>query len=380
MSKAFWFNLLFIYYWVIQLFSYTWVNEKQTILIYLLYILPVTFFVFLNIILNNIFSFFNKPNNKLVILMIVYSSFMSLFRSEFNNIASISLFYLSILVILNYKYILDLRLINFLYLITIFYGYILTAIGINQYGIFPGQGEGIYEKPVSLFPLAIVGSSFFSLYVLIYNYFLNKKIYKWPLILVCVYFIYFSYNRTSLICLLFFFISVIIFNNFTSRYKNLKLFYPYIFIAIVVIVVFSAGFFVNMDIGSTEIESIVNKEASQSDEDLVGSARPFLILNQLNLFVDNILTGTSTFRIVNQYDASGSETYFTAMIANIGILFILFLIFLHKKILESISSKMLCSFLSIPIMIIIFMFYGVLVVPYDMTSLMIFSAMNINDN
>jgi hypothetical protein len=373
------FNLLFVYYWLIQLFSYTWIMEKQTLVIYLLYVLPISLFVLYNLVAFRLKSLLSRSENILLLIMIIYAGLMSIFNGEITNILPITLFYTSILVVIHRKYIVSLSLLNVLYIITVCYGFLMYYLGYNQYGILPGQGEGIYEKPVSLFPLAIVGSSFFSLYVLMYNYFLNKNPLKWFLIILCIYFIYFSYNRTSLICLIFFVFSLVLFQNFKNRYRFFKIIYPYIFVSVVVAIVFSADIFINSNLNKNEeIASIIQKEVDHTNEDLYGSARPFLILQQLELFLNNIITGTSSFKLINQYDAAGTETFFTAMLANIGIAFFLFLFFIHKKIYTAVVNLNLCSYLAIPIMLLVFILYGVLVMPYDMISLLIFSTININ--
>lgn len=342
-----------------------------------MYVLPISLFILLNVVFIKVKPFFNQKENLFVLLMIMWSAFMSIINNELWNIFPITLFYTSILILLHNKYHVYLYLLNFLYILTLIFAFISTEFGINEYGILPGQGAGMYEKPVSLFPLAIVGSAYFSLYLIFYNYFLNKSFSKWIFILVGVYFVYFSYNRTSLLCLIFFFCSIVIYSRFSSKNRIGKILYAYAFVTIIIVGLFSTVLLSTLfTVTNEEISAIITKESGNVDDELIGSARPFLITQQFQLFLNNIITGTSSFRLNNVYSASGSETFFTGMLANIGIAFVFFALYIHRKLSFAIDKANLSNFLSIPMMLLTFMLYGVLVLPYDFISLLIFSAMN----
>jgi hypothetical protein len=301
-------------------------------------------------------------------------------RQDFATAYNVAIFSFTILIIVKNRLILRLRLLNLLYLLTIAFCIYTYHTGINLYGYLPGQGVGeYYERGRSLFPYAIVGSAFFSLVVLMKNATQGTSRLRWLLIAVCAYFVFFSYNRTSIICLLVFTALLV-----TTRLVEFQDRPFYRALPACIVLMFLVFVFYS-DLFSSFISSGVNNESLEylsSNRDMVriqelsGSARPYLMSSQISLFLTSPLFGVGTFQLDNAFGLSGRETFLTGLLARIGLLIVPFVMFYLFQIKETLVDRAVLPYITLILLTIIMMTYGVIMVPYELLFLLLIGMLN----
>jgi hypothetical protein len=378
------FDALIIYYWLIQLVSYNWITrDAAPTYVYFAIIIPILIFIGINI--SSVAHVIRDSSTMYypLLIYIVLVAVVSVVRQDYATAYNVAIFSLAILIILRNQLVLKLRLLNILYLLTLAFCIYSYHQGINLYGYLPNQGVGeYYEKGRSLFPYAIVGSAFFSLIVFMKNYIYNKSKFRWPYIFISGYFVFFSYNRTSIICLIIFMgiVTTVRFSEFRDRplYRML----PALVLLLFVLFVFNSDSFSSLlssSVNSESLEYLSSNRDLGTVQELSGSARPFLMSSQVSVFLQSPLFGVGTFTLDNAFGLSGSETFLTGLLARIGLLIVPFVVFYVMQFKAAIIEGALMPYATLIILVIIMMTYGVIMVPYELMFLLLIGLLNDRD-
>jgi O-Antigen ligase len=380
-SKQIQFDVLIIYYWLLLVLSYNWIDlNTAPPSVYYATVIPILVFITIN--LSSFVKVVTASPSRFtaLILYVVAVGLVSLVRLDLPTAYNVAIFSLTIVLILKNKLIVRLGLINLLYLLTLAFCIIGYHAGINPYGYLPSHGiNEYYQQSKSLFPYAIVGSAFFSLVVLIKNYFHNHTKSRWPYILVCLYFILYSYNRTSLVCLIMFL--VVILADKISNFRNNALYRvaPVVLGTCYLFFVLNSALFssaIGSSINSDSVEYLTSNRAMGVAEELSGSARPFLMASQIAIFLESPIFGVGTFRLDNAFDLGGNETFLTGLIARVGLMILPFVIFYVLEIKFSLENRLLDTYVMLIILFVIMLTYGVIMVPYDVMFLLMIGMLN----
>ncbi|MBU2494630.1 MAG: O-antigen ligase family protein [Bacteroidetes bacterium] len=367
------FDILVIYYWILMMFSHMWVGlPKLPTFIYWLIVGPILLFNFINI------KYILKQNEniqytKFLYYFMFFAIFISLLRFDFSTIYNMILLSTTILIIFERKYYLKINIINIMFIITILYGVLAYHIGFNNYGYLPNHGEGIYQARVSLFPLSVVGSAMIAIIVLVKNYFSFQKISNKLFVLVAGYLIFFGGSRTILACLLILIIFVISKQIFKIQNRTLYRFYAILIVLVSVSGIFLFDEIVNIyekvSFSNSQIDNYLYRDTMIGTE-LSGSARSFIMNQQYDLFLSAPLTGVGTYKLINDYNLSGTEAFLSGLFARLGLISILFFAFFVKLFSRSIIIKDYQRSIVILMFFIIMLSYGVVMVPYDLIFLL----------
>src|ERR1700704_5680369 len=112
-SKQLQFDALLVYYWLIQVVSYNWINlDVAPAFVYFAVIIPVLLFIIINITSVAKVISDSATTYYPLIVYIVLVSIVSAVRLDFATAYNVTIFSLTILIILRNKLVLKLRLLN----------------------------------------------------------------------------------------------------------------------------------------------------------------------------------------------------------------------------------------------------------------------------
>lgn len=208
-ARKVFFVVLFIYWFLIAFLDPDKGFVKYSY-VYWLFILPVFILLivfFANFILNykKYFSefFFHKNSwSRLFVLWFFISTCIALFNRDLSSLRIIIPWTMLISSLVIIKLPFKINYLNVFFALSILSSIIGYHTSLNQFGYFLGQSQWncFLIDRVSLYP-SIFDSAFVSFIVLTFNIFYNKGKTRYPIILLSTYFILFSANRTTYLCL-----------------------------------------------------------------------------------------------------------------------------------------------------------------------------------
>jgi len=380
------FNLLLVYYWIFKIYSIVKTSEiKQYSIEYYFLILPVEIYIVLNIpsiILKKRIS----KSSLFLLIFVVLTGFVSFIRLDFATAYNISILSLAIIVLLEKKVNVNLRLINILFIVSIAFSIYTTYIGLNKWGFSPFIGLSKVDRiRVSLYPVQMSFGVFFSLFVLIINYFQNKKKSRWFFILLSLYFVIFSLSRTAIAGLIVIGMAVYLW-KFKKYLQNIIYgIFPIAIIVIFIVVVLESSFFLRSHHFRDGYFGILFFRTLKSNEEIysIASYRNYMWIHHFLLFKESPFIGNGTVRnLFNEYNF-GSEAFLTSLLARVGFLIVPFIMFFIHQLKLAIRRNNIpkyCLLCLIPIMMLA---YGSHIVPYNFLFLLMFGLLamfNYTDN
>jgi len=303
---------------------------------------------------------------------------VSLLRYDFATAYNISLFLLTIIIIIENQLILNLKLINTLFMFSIFFSILTSYAGVNLYGYIPFQSN---DPRISLFPKSVVGSAFFSFFIAILNYFFNKERTRWIFIMTGLYFFAFSGCRTAIICCFFVFLFMFTTKLFSLRHRVFYQVFFFSCIGLFVMSMFFSNYLLLLGDFKTDYFNYfatrdVDKFRSAEDiENSLASFRTVMWQVHYETFKGSpFLFGEPQYNdeLFKQYNLSGSESFLTGLLARVGILIIPLIIFFFNMIKKAIVTGNKFIYCILLCIILIMLSYGSFMVPYNFLFLIIF--------
>jgi uncharacterized membrane protein len=98
--------------------------------------------------------------------------------------------------------------------------------------------------------------------------------------------------------------------------------------------------------------------------------------SQISLFLTSPLFGVGTFQLDNAFGLSGRETFLTGLLARIGLLIVPFVMFYLFQIKETLVDRAVLPYITLILLTIIMMTYGVIMVPYELLFLLLIGMLN----
>lgn len=374
------FDLLIIYYWIIQVFSFIWVGRPledfRFSFFYFATVLPILIFMGINFQWK-IFLRGCKKETLSLYIYILLVSLISLARFDYATAYNVTIFSLVIIIIIENNLTINLKLVNKLFILTIIFGICSFHAGINPYGYLPYQGY--YNYRVSLFPKAVVGSTYFSLIIVMINYFFNKGHSRWIFIMVGIYFCVLGANRTSAIC--FFFVLFFMCLTKLFSFRDCPLYRAFLPLAIsfFVIMLYNSSFLMRHgDFHNDYLNYIIyhNILGAQSEEDLGKTiARTIIWREHYQLFMEEPWFGKGSYKLRGSGHMH-TESFLTSLLVCVGLMIIPFMLFFFGLVRRSMLTQNRFLYSLLLCILVTMLCYGSFMVPYSFLFLLMFGLIN----
>jgi len=294
----------------------------------------------------------------------------------------IFVFILPVYALIDRKVTIKINVLNNLYLITFIYCVISYHAGFNDYGYMPWYTEsGGGEWRVNLFPYATPPySAAFSLLVIIGNVYASRmRRSNLIIVVLALYFVLLSGNRTSLIILISIpVIHVLIRWNFRFLLKV----YPIGVVIVVLLSLILPSYLLMYD-----TPQIVNYAIYRSPEpppitEIEGHNRILLMSNLYSIYSTSPIFGVGSFDIYSYFpDAlSHSESKWMSLLAGYGIGGVLVFAFFYYRYMKAIDTNVAKNAVIIFSMIIYCMFYGSMFNTYNFIMLLLIALISIEQS
>jgi len=379
------FNVIVIYYFIfINIIKDNIIPFSSLKWFFLVF--PISIFVLFNIdtIINGKYRYYNL----LFLLYIFFAAIISFFRLDIDALFNILIWGLPFIIILNSKIYLDLKLLNILFIISIILSIISYYLGNNDYGFILGQAyrKDLWWRVTLGNGLGLAVSAIFSLLVIIMNFYYNKsRKQKIFYIIFGLYFLIFSGVRTGIICFLII-LSVVLF-SYLKKIKPCKFYkiLPIIIIFVFIISVINPVFlFKDLDIKNKFINSYVFRKESISnlskEEFIKAFARPIIWSQHYEILLNSPLIGVGSFSMYDYFTepvSSGSESMLTNFIVRDGLLSSsLLIIFLYLLIINALKEKKVEKYSFYISFVLILISYGSFCHTYNFLFLMMIAFYN----
>lgn len=340
----------------------------------------------------------NQKNTPLVFLWLffVVVFFVSLYRFDYSNARQAILMCLVLTWLCSLRQPIGIKFLNTLFLLSIGVSSIFFYTGLSEYGVFssfatdPGHA-GMWR--VSIFPF-LPESAFFSLIIIMLNWNCTKGIQRVVYCAIALYFMIFSGIRSAAICLVLgtIFIYMARFfdsSNGSDRLKRrtiIGLLVIFLFFTVILgagILKFVPG------INGSIVGNYIFKEVIILDDDALSKSvyRYWLWKEHFNLFLRNIWVGigsydfkqTIGYGLINDFEQTGSESFVTRKLSELGLLFLPFFVFLWMEFKRvAVEPGPLRASLLI-VLFIAMLSYGSIIVPYNLIFLLFFSLILCGD-
>lgn len=198
------FHFLVVYYWLLALLvDFSPSVYSGTGIKYLLLVVPLLGFIGLNIHMLAPRNF--RKSALLILLFAVVGATFSILKQDPSPVAGLLLWTLPIVVVLNGRYTINLRLLNVMFFVTILVGIGAYHLGVNEFGYLPGQAsrnlqQGLWWR-VSFFPFRTPPmTGMLGLIIIFANFHYNRNLLaRMFFIGGGAYFLVLSGSRTALI-------------------------------------------------------------------------------------------------------------------------------------------------------------------------------------
>jgi hypothetical protein len=316
----------------------------------------------------------------LIVLFCLFSLLNGFAKGDLQSSYNFVLLGVSVLVISHYKLTISTKYINILYLLSFLWCIILTVNGINRYGFIPGNSPASYLGlgfRISLFPESVVGSAIFSLIVFLVNIFSQKKNINIVVLIIAIYFIAFSANRSVMICLMFLLMLLII--KQYAIFSNIVL-YNFLIIIFFIITILLVGLMPAIAEKGGFNDSVVGSILfrNQIDDYANGDIdRISIWSSHLSAFIKSPIIGTlpKDINIVHGGNIAtmGSESFLTNILAKNGFATIFLLLFFSLQIKRTLQEHNIQGYAKLMMIAVLSISYGSFMVPYSFLFLILIS-------
>lgn len=375
---------LVIYYWFIQYVYGKDSNLEQFSLLYFLTVLPLLFFLGLN--LPNIVKRKWKAENQLLFYYILLVSVVSFFRTDFGTIYNTFILCMVFIAVNNTEVYFSNRILNTLFFLSIIGSVITYYTGSNLFGFIPGMAktnihQGLSWR-VSLFP-SLPTSAFFSLLVFTRNYFTEERGGKRYLILaLSAYFIILSASRSAIFAL-----GLVFVVNLAAKIFGFYGFRRYLIfslsaLALVIIITIhgaSLAGFAKSD--SQFIRSLIfrtTKTDITTEQIKKENFRTWIWSKHMDFYKENPIAGRGDYDFSeliteeekSKWRANYSESFFTNLMVELGLLSFLFFGFILTLVKVAVRNNDLTLYSTIISLMVLMFLYGSFMVPYNVIFLL----------
>jgi len=387
MKKQHTFNFLVIYYFILLnsvSFRYGYNYFGFGTLKWFLLITPLCIFIGIN------YTSYIRDKYKfpsiLLLAYLVSVLITSAIRGDIHTAFNILIWCLPIIIILNSNIYLNLKLLNIIFILSIFLSIISYYLGTNIYGFLPGQSiNELYSWRITLGNQAGPAvTGFLSLLILIANYFYNNRMHsKYFFILISVYFLIFSGSRSALICSFLFLLFVIF--SYNIKFRDRGIYKLIAFLAVILFIILSCNpsFLLKFNIDNEYLSSYIfrvkNAALLTEEKFLAKLARPIIWNQHFKIFLTNPLIGVGRFSLYDYFSdtvASGSESMLTIFLARDGMLLFFLVAFLYQLIKRALKEKDLAQYSFSISFIILLISYGSFCFTHNYIFLMMLAFFN----
>lgn len=358
------FKLLIVYYFILSWFSPSLSN--------FFYSVPILLFFFaliLSSFFHGAFKFYKKYKTFYILSLLFGCAALLINLFHYDISYACIMFILAILPLLLFSQ--NIRVssleVNSLFLIAIMLSIFGFYMGWSNYGFLPGQEIGnTFDSlsRVSLFP-SISGSYEFSYFVFLYNFFQKKR--NYIILFLSAYYVVFGASRLYifLLCM------VLLFSFMVPTRKKTAL---YIVPAIAIIISVMPQILLYIANTFQFLKALLLRDVNNGTYHV--STRYFLMIAQVAIFFKKPFLGvgrSAALKDLNAFtlleDASGSETFFTKILAEMGVSVFLYLFAFFSLGHKNNKNNDLKYFLIISIISSMFV-YGSSIAPYNLNFLL----------
>ncbi|UOR11315.1 O-antigen ligase family protein [Halobacillus amylolyticus] len=383
-DKNSFFKVIVIYYWLLILLIDYGATSNRSSTQYFLIMLPIIFYILINM---NVIVRKRVTLEVFSLLMFLFFAIsFSIVKFDINPIFGLLIWVLPIIIVLNNKVYLSIKLVNTLFILTIVAGVFAYHIGVNVYGYIPGQSttnltQGLWWR-ISMFPYSTPPlSAVFALIVLILNFFYNNS-FKWKVFFVILssYFLVLSGSRTALIVTALILMTLFISKIFNSKMTFLKKALSVSPILMFLTLFIFPEFLLILDFNNPFFNSLIfrSTDSSQSlNEILKTMNRQTIWEDYFHIYIDSPIIGGSSEEIK---EVGHSETMLFRYLALYGLSIIFLLSFLYLVIANSLMKK---NYLRYAIGIILFVYllvYSSYFQTYNFIFLLLLGLLNFNNS
>lgn len=388
MKKYLFYGFVF-YYLVLNYFNPGEVERFSSV--YFLLTIPILVFIGL------FFPFWTRKYNNVSILLALLLAIVmviSMARLDFRSAQTAFLLFTTLIILINAEVAFDIRIVNLLFMFSVLGSIVSFHMGINPYGYIPNFEamldviSGDVGLRISLFPY-IPESAFFSLFVIVSNYYFNPSRSRFFYYSLAGYFLIFSSSRTAVIILLFFvlFELVVRFIQFRPRLLFTWLNVLFVFIFVLMMNFKSLHIYLSQ-IDNDVVKTLLLRDQVQTvteDSDIDDVANRTWIWDQhFRIFSNSPLVGVGTYEFGDYiHDKSkvyhyttGSESFLTAWLARVGLAMMLLvgslILVQHEAMVRNDRFRYFMCFGFFMVMIS----YGSFVVPYNFMFLLMAAALS----
>ena len=371
--RKYYYYLLIINYWVLSFFTWTDKNIEQFSAQYFFTVIPIWIFIIINI--DRIFVI---RKYKILLIYLVLVLVVSIFRIDIKAVYNSILLIGTVYVLLNSGYHINLKFINILFILSIIGGFLTYLYGNNYFHLLPYQSVHLEnEWRVSFFP-KIPATGLFSFFVLIYNIFYNKSVYKYIFIFLSLYFIVFSGTRTVIIVLVYC-IPFITNRKFCRNLNN----YIVIVLSTFVLLLYSPKLLMKLRTNNPIINNIIYKEQANDKNLDVNKTiyRTKLWTYHFDILKLSPIIGVGSYELKDYIDnknLTGSESFFTRLFSQFGLIFLFFILFLISLIRNLKKENNRFKYCVLLLFLISGLAYGSYLVPYSFIFILLFSSFNVS--
>jgi hypothetical protein len=375
------FNMLIVFYWTVIYFSQK--NMLDEKLLYLVFVLPISIFI--------MYSLFYIKRKTLpleaiwILLFVMINACFCIIRFDINGLLSGSLFGLAIVMIHYFKLNVNLKILNYLFLVSAVLSIPFYYFGLSIYGFLPGQSstsnlEALAGR-VSLF-WDVSLSIYFSFFIFIINLFYNKSKTRFFYLCLSFYFFYFGISRTALLALIIVFI--IYYSSRKYHLNNIfyKVILPLLLILIPVIILIEIEPILRnlLNMHFSLIQDYFFRGFDDSESILKDLTRLNIWSEHFRIFIDHPL-GINTNEMSKymnfEADSGGSESFLTRIFVVYGISAIFIYFYLFTLLYKSIKYDNAFMYLFVFLFIFIGFTYGSFFNVYNILFLIFISSINI---
>lgn len=381
--KHFLFYLILLYYLILNYFTYEEIERFSSLYFFLT--IPILLYVLgMSAFLIKKYSY----RTLVLAILLLLTVMISLFRADVRTIMSSFLLISTLIILVNSGINLNVKVLNYFFLMAVLGSIMSYHIGINPYGYLPNLknisqldlgGVGI---KISLFPLT-PESGFFSLFIIICNYHFNPSKSRFIFYLLGGYFLIFSGLRTA-IAIFLFFVCFEIFSNFKEfRYRPVYVLLNPLFIIVFIILSNLKSFHVLVSKSDNElVKAIVLRNereitSTTSTEDV--ATRTWIWKHHFRIFAQNPVFGVGTYNFADYipdksksyHYSTGSESFLTSWLARIGPTVLLIVLFTFMTQFKSLKVRNKFIYAMCLYFLIVMIYYGSFIVPYNFMFLLV---------
>lgn len=380
------FNFVVAWAWVIGMFVNPALYNGASPLLYTITVTPAIVFI-----VASYRSYMKEAVSYAEFALFIFLALVlpvAFFRVDSATAFSLSALVFMLVAIYSTKVTVSLRLLNGLFIASVLASIATYYAGINPYGFLPGQSEGGarlgLQWRVSLFPYAILNSWVLAIVVIGANHYLSSSRAKWLYILGGAYFLVFSASRTGLVVLASALLFMALAKVATFKPRVLyRAFLPAIMLGVIVALNMPAMLsgLAALDIPELNAFLFRSENAPTDEAQVTESAfRTIIWSAHWDLFLSNPLTGAGTFVFGEMFPdhefMSGSESFFTGLMARTGIASLCFALFLFLAADKTAKDGNKLGYCFAILIMITSMTYGSYMAPYDFLFLLLFAGLN----